>query len=137
MSWVDLLENPDSVRRLYKAPPSLDHCELRSFSLDRDGPTARLSLGLANPPEQLPPRWSRFQVNAVAMELELLALEEISLSGWTTHPVVGLSIERLDERLHVSTVSPDVQLTLVCRWIRLKRIEPYQMAAPAQLDRNS
>ena len=81
MSWVEVLENPEAINSVFDGPPLLDEVDLVSVVLERDGPTVILAVALKRTPDKPSPKWQRMGANAVALKLQLLAVENLSIEG--------------------------------------------------------
>ena len=123
--WIDELENPEAVRKVFETAPTLDNVEITSVTMDREGPTVVLTIALKEVPSKSSPKWQRMGMNAVTLSLQLLAVENLSLEGWATHIIVKVDITReRNNGLRIWAVGPSIRLTCLCRFIRVRGITP-------------
>jgi hypothetical protein len=125
--WTPLLENPEAITSLYAEEPSLTSIRLMSIELLEDGPTVRLNLDLHDYPLRPPARWSRINANAVTMVLELLAVSEISINGWSSDNVISCELRRLGEAgLKVILIGTNVRGEVNCLAARVAHVTGYK-----------
>lgn len=123
--WTDLLENPKALE-MFRPEPSLECVFLNRLLVDRDGPTATVSILAREYPEEPPARWRMQGHNAVMIELQAVSVDHIQLEGWTTENLVSISINRLPDgnlNLHAFGTTTDIELR--CGWLRIVGVTPY------------
>jgi len=81
LSWLILAKNPEAVSSLFDTPPSLQNVEIFIFEIDRDGPTAEVTIALNEFPSSPPLKWRAQQTNHITMTLQLLALGDIDFKA--------------------------------------------------------
>jgi Immunity protein 50 len=128
--WTSVIENPEAIRSIFAEEPSLTSVRLMKFELSEDGPTANLSLALADYPSSPPSRWARVGANAVTLVLQLMGLSGVSLNGWGTENPVSCELRRQTSDECVITVQgATITLNAVCRAVRVAHVEGYKRIA--------
>jgi Immunity protein 50 len=123
--WTDLLENPKALE-MFRPEPSLECVVLTKLLVDRDGPTARMSIQAREYPEEPPARWRMQGDNAVIIELEAMGVDHIKLEGWDTENLVSISINRLpDGKLNLHAFGTTTDIEPRCGWLRVVGVKPY------------
>ncbi|MFD6658906.1 Imm50 family immunity protein [Streptomyces parvus] len=90
--WIDLVRNSDILGTLYSDVPPLESVRLRSFHLDWRGPalTLRIDLPTYPGPDRVPPEWSERGHDALQLQVQFAAVEDLTVRGWI--PVVPVDI---------------------------------------------
>lgn len=100
--WLDLIDDDRGVRAIYgDKPPALGRVVLHEVTLHRDGPRAVLRFDLPEYPTEPPRKWLDLRFNVVQIQLMLIGVHDISMSGWRNSPGVELSIERDGQGIRV------------------------------------
>ena len=134
MTWQNLLENPEAIASLFDGAPSLENVDIASITMDHDGPTVTLSILLRDFPNKPSPRRKTTGVNAVAMRLQLLGLESLTIEGWSILNRATINIERRDaDRIQLAAVGQKLRLKCTCGWLRVEGVTGYhrEKEAPA------
>jgi len=127
VNWIELVENPQSISSLFRITPSLVNVRVKGIVLDEGGPTVSLSIVLNEFPTDPPPRWKRDLANAVVLDVELLGVQSVTISGWTILNVASFRLEREQSgTIVVQAMGTDFNLRCSCGWIRVNRVSPYQ-----------
>ena len=88
MTVESFLVNPEALNSLYGHVPDLDDVRIRSINLNWRGPTVTLRVDLPSFPGSAPQEWTDAGMDTVQCQLQFLAVENISLTGWSP-PSVG------------------------------------------------
>ncbi|MEW1589103.1 Imm50 family immunity protein [Micromonospora vinacea] len=97
MSWVDLVTNPQGLRKIFpEGPPPLSGASLHGLVVEREGPTLRLRLDLPAYPANPPATWLRGGFNTVQVELLFGGVSELRLVGIATEVIADLEIRPAD-----------------------------------------
>jgi hypothetical protein len=88
MTVQDHLVNPEVLRSLYERPLDWSRVRLRSINLNWRGPTVALRVDLPAFPDSPPVEWTEAGTDTAQCQLQFLAVEDVSLTEWTT-PAVG------------------------------------------------
>lgn len=127
--WTEVLENPKAIE-MFNPGPSLECVTLSKLLLDRDGPTATMTIQVRDYPANPPAKWRVQQHNAVMIEVQAMGLEHIKVLGWTTANQVSISIKRLPEgKLWIDAAGEGTEVELRCGWLRILGVTPYLQAA--------
>lgn len=123
--WSEFVENPQAINEFFIAPPRLEGVEIISVTIDRDGPTATIHLGLKGQPDRIP-KHKRIEANAVSLVLQLLAVKDITVDGWGTENQANVDVERQGEgdigvRINGSTM----RFLCKCQFVRIVHVRPY------------
>jgi Immunity protein 50 len=130
LSWVKLAENPEAVSSLFDPPPSLQDVEIFSFKIDRDGPTAELTIALDDFPSSPPLRWRTQQANRVTIALQLLAVRDVDVKGWSSTNRATIEISRVNaEQLEFVAKGATLAIRTTFGFLRIAGISPYHLSA--------
>ena len=102
-NWADLLDGPRTIRAVFGIAPSLDHVELHSILLNRDGPSETLKIELAEAEfSSFPPhKWREAGFNRAIVRLQCWGVRELDIRGLETEPILDLKIERVGQLFRV------------------------------------
>jgi hypothetical protein len=125
--WTEALENPKALE-MFNPEPLLKGVTLGKLLLDRDGPTATITIQIKEYPTNPPVKWRVRQYNAVTIELQAMAIEDIRILGWTTENQVSISIKRLPEGGLWFQAVGSSEVELHCGWLRVIGVTPYCLA---------
>ena len=129
LSWLNLAENPQAVSSLFDTAPSLQNVEIFTFKIDRDGPTAELTIALNEYPASPPLRWRRQQANRVIMTLQLIALGEIDVKGWSTTNSAEIRITRINaETLELVANGANLTVRATFGFLRIAGLSAYHFS---------
>lgn len=129
MNWLDLTENPKALSSIFASVPSLDDVEIMSIKADRDGPTLDLVLALNEYPASPPQRWSH-EANAVTLHLQLIGVQSLDISGWSTTNPASVRIERTESpALRVTAIGTTTKLLAIADFVRISHISAYHRVA--------
>lgn len=127
MIWTELVENPQAIFSIFQTAPSLDGVDIASVTLDYNGPAVSLSVLLDEYPTKPSIKWQRNTANAVALDIQLLAVEDLAVRGWRNENKVTFRFKRLDSgRISVEVSGAVFDFRCSCGWIRINHISPYQ-----------
>jgi hypothetical protein len=130
VSWLELAENPEAASSLFDLPPSLQNVEVFTFKIDRDGPTAELTIRLDEYPASPPLKWRTKKANAVIMTLQLLALGDIEVKGWSTTNRAEMQITRLNaKQLEIVAKGAYFTIRATFGFLRIAGFSPYHFSA--------
>lgn len=130
MSWLTLAENPEAASSLFDPPPSLQDVEIFTFKIDRDGPTSEFPIALNEYPPSPPLKWRTQEANAVTMTLQLLALGDIEVKGWSTTNRAEIQITRIDaEQLGIVAKGANFTIRATFGFLRIAGFSPYHFSA--------
>lgn len=133
MIWTDLIENPQALSSLFGTAPSLDNVRVSEITFAEGGPTISLSVELNEFPADPPQRWKKDLANAVVLKVQLLGIQSIEVSGWTTENIVSFRFERQQlGTITVQAIGLDFTLRCSCSWIRIDKVCPYQRASGSE-----
>jgi Immunity protein 50 len=125
--WIDELENPQAIRNIFPNCPDLTGVELMTVSIDRDGPTVVVNIGVNELPPQIPPKWEGEKANALVIKLQLLAVTAVSIERWSTVNVVDIALRREGpESIVFRAVGSTTSIECKARFIRVLSLSPYQ-----------
>jgi len=125
MHWIEHLQNPQALSRLYKVVPELDRVELTRLELDRDGPTLLLTIVLPRFPDRPPGRWMRSGFNTATLRLRLFAVSSYLQSGWQTENTVRVEMSRTGESISLTAVGERMKLEIICGFIDVAGVAGY------------
>jgi hypothetical protein len=112
--------NPEAVTQIYSVPPSLARVQLTEIALHRDGPRISVHAILSGFPDNPPRRWLRDGCNAAAIQLDLFAVSDVALAGWSTDTTTDLEItEAPGGRVAFSARFPGGSLSALCESFRI------------------
>lgn len=127
MTWIDSLENPEAVKSVFGITPSLDSIDLILITMNRDGPTVTLNIALNETPSTSSAKWQKIGANAVTLDLQLLAVETLSVDGWSSDTNVKLKIDQSDDgKIRVLALGTRIKLDCTCRFIKVHSITGYR-----------
>ena len=130
--WTEILDNPEAIRNVFDALPSLENVEIVSITMGRDGPTMILAIALNEPPSRPSPKWKRMGVNAVSLKLQFFAVENFILEGWATDTTASLRVDgRKGEKIILSAIGPNIKLSCSCRFLSVQGITAYRRELPS------
>ncbi|HXE35977.1 MAG TPA: Imm50 family immunity protein [Verrucomicrobiae bacterium] len=129
MSWLKLAENPEAASSLFDLPPSLQNVEIFTFKIDRDGPTAELTIRLNEYPSSPPLKWRTQQANTVNMTLQLLALGDVEVKGWSNTNRAEIQITRVNaEQLEIVAMGVHFTIRATFGFLRIAGFSPYHFS---------
>jgi Immunity protein 50 len=133
--WASLIENSQAITSLFADAPSLIDVRLMRVLLLEDGPTVDLSFSLHDHPSKPPIRWKqRSEYNAVALTLQLVGAEQISIMGFSTNNIVTVRLHQSGlGSLQVSISGGDFQFTAQCFSAKIARVAPYTYANESRI----
>jgi len=99
-------------------------------TLQEDGPTAILSLALAEYPPRPPARWKRAGFNAVILQLRLFALEHFQQRGWQINNMVNIEIKKNGNSIEFHAHGQTVTLLIRCGFIDVAALTGYSRMDP-------
>jgi len=130
LSWLEFAENPEAASSLFDPPPSLQNVEVFTFKIDRDGPAAELTIALNEYPSSPPLKWRTQQANAVTMTLQLLALGDVEVKGWSTTNRAEMQIARVNaEQLEIVAKGTNFTIRATFGFLRIIGFSPYHYSA--------
>jgi hypothetical protein len=125
MSWVQLVENPETITSIFEQFPVLDQVRILEIQLLQDGPVVSLRINLNEFPTSPPPKWLAGQVNRVQIQLSLIGIRDIQIAGWCTDNIGNLDISRYDGGLLVVLDSAACKLRCEAEFIHVQKISAY------------
>ncbi|MEU3425893.1 Imm50 family immunity protein [Streptomyces gardneri] len=129
MSWTSLLSNPLAIERVYDGnPPELVSVPLHAIDLNREGPTLSLRFDMPTFPESPPKKWTAQGFNAVQVTLTLGGVRNVSFSGFTTSPVVEMTLTARNG-VELTVRSPAVELQAAALSAHISYVTAYRTAA--------
>jgi len=129
LTWLTLAENSQAVSSLFDTAPSLQNVEIFTFKIDRDGPTAELTIALNEYPSSPPLRWRTEQANRVIMTLQLLALGDIDVKGWSTTNRAEIQITRINaEKLEFAANGANLTVRATFSFLRIAGLSAYHFS---------
>lgn len=133
MSWIDLLDDPRSIRAVYGAHvPSLAGAVLHELRLHRDGPQVIFRIDLPEYPANPPEKWVTQGFTTVQLELVLGGVQNVLVEGLSTDSVVDLELGRAGDHVRTTTSAGSSSVIDVrSRWVSVDRISAYQDTIPA------
>jgi predicted NAD/FAD-binding protein len=94
--------------------------------LESGGPTVTLSIAVEDYLSHPPAKWRMVHANAVTIELQALAVEAISIEGWSIDNRITCEIKRMpDGKLSVNGQGKQIRFNVLCGWIRIAHVLPY------------
>ncbi|NED00292.1 hypothetical protein G3I55_01250 [Streptomyces sp. SID6648] len=128
--WIDLVRNSDILGTLYSGVPPLESVRLRSFHLDWRGPTLTLRVDLPAYPDRVPPEWSERGHDTLQLQVQFLAVSELTVRGWIpTVPVVVSVAEPGTRRILVRIAEDGFELSFTSSdSLTVGHISSYRMA---------
>ncbi|MGW6713057.1 Imm50 family immunity protein [Streptomyces globisporus] len=95
--WIDLVRNSDVLGTLYSDVPPLESVRLRSFHLDWRGPalTLRIDLPTYPDPDRVPLEWSERGHDNLQLQVQFVAVEDLTVRGWIPTVPVDISLAAL------------------------------------------
>ena len=136
MTWAELAENPKALTSLFDEVPSLSNVEILSIKMDRDGPTVDLVVAVKEYPGSPPLRWRTNREHAVAINLQLMALESFRIEGWSTENHGEITVFRNGEgKLELFAKGVDFQVRSTFGFLRIVRVSPYHLVVPGTAPR--
>jgi len=129
VTWLEIAENPEAVSSLFDTPPCLQGVEVFAVNIDRDGPTVELKIALSEYPKAPPARWRMIEANAVVMTLQLMAVAQIEIQGWSTTNRADIEIARSGEG-HLQVVAAGVSFKMMARFgfLRIVGLSAYNLS---------
>jgi len=125
-SWLDTLADPRPIRAVYgDGVPGLAPVVLHEVCLHRDGPRVTLRFDLPDFPAEPPRKWLAQQANVVQVALTLVGIQGITLSGWTTQPVLDLSLTHEDGTVVVTGAGSGVRLDIQAEAATITSLSAY------------
>jgi hypothetical protein len=97
--WHKLAHNPEPIDKIYGRELSLNDAAVSKLILDWDGPRMDVTFLVRDLPEVIPVKWTRDRVNAVAIELRLIAVHGLAVNRWGTQNRVRVRWEIDDSSL--------------------------------------
>jgi hypothetical protein len=92
MTWTEVLEGAEFLRKLFPEPPSLEGVRIFSIALNQDGPTVLLGFDLKEFPAQPPPKWVEAEANRVQLKLMAIGVRQLEIHGWTANNIAQVEI---------------------------------------------
>lgn len=134
---VVLLTNPQVLKSLYGHVPDPRGVRVRSVNLNWRGPTLTLRVDMPTYPQVPPWEWVDAGMDTVQCQLQFLAVERLSLEGWSP-PVVG-DIEMTplgrERRMRVSIGGRGTALRFDCaESVRVGHISAFRIGADGSDD---
>ena len=130
MSWLKFAENPEAASSLFDPPPSLQNVEIFTLKIDRDGPAAELTIALDEYPSSPPSKWQTQQANAVTMTLQLLALADLEVKGWSTTNRAEMQITRVNaEQLEIVAMGANFTIRATFSFLRIAGFSPCHLSS--------
>jgi Immunity protein 50 len=120
---LNAISNPEAITSVYEDPAILDRVVLNRLTLAEREPFAAVHVLVNSKPAKVPPRWNK-KVNATAIQLDLIGLLSISLSGWMPHKPLGIKMTKDNNGL-VTLAADDGSLHIVCQFVRVAHINGY------------
>ena len=125
--WTDFLMNPQAISAIYgEDVPSLNSINLHFIKLHHDGPTAKLGFRFKDFPTNPPKKWLKEECNRVQISLTLIQLSDTNIKKWSINNLIDLKIERLSNRLLISTSGDRCDFQLRCTHLLLENISAYK-----------
>ena len=125
--WLDVVVDARPIQAIYgERVPLLISVVLHEVSLHRDGPRVIVRFDLPEFPVNPPRKWVAQQFNVAQLKLIFDGIHDISLQGWSTNPVVDISIIRAGDRVKASVSSAAVQINIDCDAVLVSSISGYQ-----------
>ncbi|MDV5146879.1 Imm50 family immunity protein [Streptomyces sp. SBC-4] len=128
MSWASLLSNPWAIKRVYDGnPPELVSVPLHAVDLNREGPTLSLRFDMPIFPENPPKKWTAQGFDAVQVTLTLGGVRNVSFSGFTTSPVVEITLTARNG-VELTVRSPAVEIHAAALTVHIAHVSAYRTA---------
>ncbi|GAA3067018.1 hypothetical protein GCM10017562_36820 [Streptomyces roseofulvus] len=125
MTWISLLADSAGLESIYGGHvPDLEDVSLHEVEILREGPALNLRFDMPSFPKQPPKKWSVQGFNTVQVTLGLSGLRSVSLSGFTSNPVVSISL-RAQDGITLGIESVPVQLLATAEMAYIFRISAY------------
>jgi hypothetical protein len=125
MDWLDSISNPEAVKSLFDVAPPLDSCKLIRVEMEPRG-TILLTLSVLGRPDRLPRKIKAADVNAVSVQLGLLGIEELELTGWPIG-ACRVAITPSGDEFVLSCVGEKAHLRAKCQSVSVKGLTPFLM----------
>lgn len=122
---LELLENPTALE-IFTKEPTLDEIFLSKLLFEAEGPTITITMQVSEVPDRAPAKWLRREYNAVAIELQALAVNRVELKGWSVDNVARISLTKApDSTIRVSATGSATDFEFNCGWLRVNGVTPY------------
>jgi hypothetical protein len=80
--WIDLLTQPQSMRRFFDKVPNLRECDLFYLHIDERDTSVTLGFDTRLIPDNPLPEWQRSDFNAFEFFITFTQVKELHISGW-------------------------------------------------------
>jgi hypothetical protein len=126
-TWNDMVDNPESIRRLYDIPPPLKGVEIAAIDLSREASSLTIRLFLPSFPDNPPGRWPK-QYNRAIMTLYAYGVSGLELLGWGWSIIeVTFDFARPPGgRLEMRATGQNIQLAFECDGVRVSGVNGYE-----------
>ena len=128
--WPNAIQNRKAIDSLYDEAPLLDGIGLHMLSLsDR----CEITLTTRALPVRIPARW-RDPFNKVHIELQLVGIENLTLSGWPWERIVSVRIAPSAVGVEIVAEGPSIAFRAECQFVWIGRIVPVMVNESSQFD---
>ena len=130
MSWLDVVADNRAVLAVYggQTPPPLDPVVVQGITVHRDGPNIVVAVELPAYPANPPKKWAAQGFDTAQMSLQLVGVEDVTLTGWDVDVVGAIVLEQFDDKVVVTLDSPACSLRCSAIAVYVQNISAYQSA---------
>ncbi|BFI43932.1 hypothetical protein YKD1_03510 [Yersinia pseudotuberculosis] len=127
--WTDLLIDEKKISSIYSDElPTLERVDLHEITFHRDGPKVILRFNLEKYPSKPPKKWVVQEFNTVQIQLTILDVKDVILSGWIkTSYVVDISVERYDSLINLCIENDIFSLRIKSKFLDVSSISAYML----------
>jgi len=125
MEWLNLVQNPESIKNIYSSPPLLKGVRIKSIELRQDGPLLFMRLDLPEYPSKPPIKWEKEGFNTVSLELEFIEISGLRIENWLNDNVADIVIKGTKDALCVETVNGNVIVSFSASSLFLMKTSAY------------
>lgn len=129
-TWLDTLHNPQGITSIYgDAIPTLNAVDLHEICLHRDGPDVVFRFDLPEYPSDPPRKWAAQGFNTVQVRLQLVAVTELSIAGWSHNSIADITVAGDGDMVTLNATAEAYRCHVRARAAAIKSISAYLMGS--------